>query len=128
RQAHDLGMLTCPYVFTEDEAAAMAAAGADVLVPHMGLTTSGSIGAATALTLEQAARRVQALRDAAGRITAPIPVLVPGRPLAAAQDAQYIFEHTEGIDGFFGASSIERLAVEPAIEGQARAFKGLSLR
>lgn len=127
RLAHELGMLTCPYVFNPDEARAMAAAGADVLVPHMGLTTSGSIGAETALTLEQSAERVQAMRDAAVQVNPDILVLCHGGPIAEPEDAQFIFEHTEGIAGFFGASSIERLAVEPAIEEQARAFKELRL-
>ena len=128
RQAHELGLLTCPYIFSEDDARAMTAAGADVLVPHMGLTTSGSIGAATALTLEQAAARVQAMRDAAVQINPEVLVLCHGGPIATPEDAQYIFDHTEGIAGFFGASSIERLAVEPAIEEQTRRFKLLQPR
>ena len=128
RQAHALGLLTCPYVFNADEARAMAEAGADVLVPHMGLTTKGAIGASTALTLAEAALRVQAMRDAAVRVNPEILVLCHGGPIAEPADAQYIFAHTEGIAGFFGASSIERLAVEPAIEGQARQFKGLRLK
>jgi predicted TIM-barrel enzyme len=128
RQAHELGLLTCPYIFSEDDAGAMTAAGADVLVPHMGLTTSGSIGAATALTLEQAAARVQAMRDAAVQINPEVLVLCHGGPIATPEDAQYIFDHTEGIAGFFGASSIERLAVEPAIEEQTRRFKLLQPR
>lgn len=128
REAHKLDLLTCPYVFTPDEARAMAEAGADVLVPHMGLTTKGAIGAATALTLEESAERVQAMRDAAVAVNSDILVLCHGGPIAEPADAQYIFDHTEGIAGFFGASSIERLAVEPAIEGQAREFKGLHLR
>ena len=123
--AHELDMLTCPYVFNPDEAAAMAAAGADVLVPHMGLTTKGSIGAHTALTLEEAAKRVQAMRDAAVKVNPAILVLCHGGPIAEPQDAQYILAHTEGIAGFFGASSIERLATEPAIEEQARRFKAI---
>jgi predicted TIM-barrel enzyme len=127
-EAHKLEMLTCPYVFTPDEARAMAEAGADVLVPHMGLTTKGAIGAATALTLEESAKRVQAMRDAAVAANPDILVLCHGGPIAEPEDAQYIFDHTEGIGGFFGASSIERLATEPAIEGQARKFKQLSLR
>jgi predicted TIM-barrel enzyme len=126
-QAHRLDMLTCPYVFNPDEARAMAEAGADVLVPHMGLTTKGSIGADTALTLAESANRVQAMRDAAVAVNPEILVLCHGGPIAEPADAQYIFEHTEGIAGFFGASSIERLAVEPAIEGQARAFTELHL-
>lgn len=127
RLARELDMLTCPYVFNPDEAKAMAGAGADVLVPHMGLTTKGNIGAHTALTLEESAKRVQAMRDAAVAVKPDILVLCHGGPIAEPEDAQYIFEHTEGIAGFFGASSIERLSVEPAIEGQARAFKDLKL-
>jgi len=126
-EAHRLDFLTCPYVFDPDSARAMAEAGADVLVPHMGLTTSGSIGAHTALTLEESARRVQAMRDAAVAARPDVLVLCHGGPIATPEDAQYIFDHTEGIAGFFGASSVERLAVEPAIEGQARAFKALKL-
>jgi predicted TIM-barrel enzyme len=126
-EAHRLGLLTCPYVFDPDSARAMAEAGADVLVPHMGLTTKGAIGARTALTLDESAKRVQAMRDAAVAVRPDILVLCHGGPIATTEDAQYIFEHTEGIAGFFGASSIERLAVEPAIEEQARAFKALKL-
>ena len=127
RQARALDLLTCPYVFNPDEARMMAEAGADVLVPHMGLTTKGAIGAHTALTLQESARRVQAMRDAAVAINPDILVLCHGGPIAEPGDAQFIFEHTHGIAGFFGASSIERLAVEPAIEGQAREFKQLTL-
>jgi predicted TIM-barrel enzyme len=127
RQAHALDMLTCPYVFTPAEARAMAEAGADVLVPHMGLTTKGSIGAATALTLAESAQRVQAMRDAAAEVNPDILVLCHGGPIAEPADAKFIFEHTSGIAGFFGASSIERLATEPAIEGQTRKFKALRL-
>ena len=126
-EAHRLGLLTCPYVFDPDSARAMAEAGADVLVPHMGLTTKGAIGAQTALTLDESAKRVQAMRDAAVAVRPDIMVLCHGGPIATPEDAQYIFEHTEGIAGFFGASSIERLSVEPAIEEQARAFKALKL-
>ena len=128
RLARELDMLTCPYVFNPDEARAMAKAGADVLVPHMGLTTKGAIGATTALTLADSAKRVQAMRDAAVAVNPDILVLCHGGPIAEPQDAQYIFEHTTGIAGFFGASSIERLSVEPAIEGQTRNFKNLALK
>ena len=128
RQARELDLLTCPYVFNPDEAAAMATAGADVLVPHMGLTTKGSIGADTALTLAEAAKRVQAMRDAAVKVNPEILVLCHGGPIAEPQDAQFILDHTEGISGFFGASSIERLATEPAIENQAREFKAIRFR
>lgn len=128
RAARQMDLLTCPYVFNPEEAKAMAEAGADVLVPHMGLTTKGAIGAHTALNLDDAAKRVQAMRDAAAAVNPDILVLCHGGPIAEPADAQYIFERTKGIAGFFGASSIERLAVEPAIESQARAFKNLSLR
>lgn len=128
RHARALDMLTCPYVFTPDEARAMAEAGADVLVPHMGLTTKGAIGAETAMTLSEAAGLVQTMRDAAVSVRPDILVLCHGGPIAEPEDAQYILDHTEGVAGFFGASSIERLAVEPAIEGQARQFKALNLR
>lgn len=127
REAHELGMLTCPYVFTPEQAIAMTKAGADVLVPHMGLTTKGSIGAQSNLTLEESAKKVQEMRDAAVAINPDIIVLCHGGPIAEPEDAQYIFEHTEGIAGFFGASSIERLPTELAIEKQARKFKDLSI-
>ena len=127
RMAHELDLLTCPYVFNEEEAVAMTKAGADVLVPHMGLTTKGSIGATTALTLAEAARRVQAMHDAAKSVNPDILVLCHGGPIAMPEDAQYIFEHTTGIAGFFGASSMERLPVETALTQQARDFKSLSL-
>ena len=127
RLAHELELLTCPYVFNPDEAQQMARAGADVLVPHMGLTTKGAIGAHTALTLEEAARRVQAMRDAAVAVNPDILVLCHGGPIAEPEDVKFILSHTHGIAGFFGASSIERLSVEPAIESQARAFKSLKL-
>jgi predicted TIM-barrel enzyme len=124
-QAHELDLLTCPYVFTEDEARAMARAGADVLIPHMGLTTKGTIGARTALTLEEAARRVQALADAARAVKPDVLVLCHGGPIAEPEDAAYVLAHTRGIGGFFGASSIERLPTEVAITDCVRRFKGL---
>jgi predicted TIM-barrel enzyme len=127
-EAHKLDMLTCPYVFNEDEARAMAEAGADVLVPHMGLTTKGSIGASTALTLAESAKLVQAMHDAAKKVNPDIIVLCHGGHIAEPEDAQYIFDNTEGIAGFFGASSVERLPTEVAIEGQARRFKSLQPR
>jgi predicted TIM-barrel enzyme len=125
RTASELGLLTCPYVFDEEEAAAMAKAGADVLIPHMGLTTKGSIGAKSALTLADAAKRVQALHDAAKKVKKDILVLCHGGPISEPSDAQYILEHTEGIVGFFGASSIERLPTEVAITGCVKQFKGM---
>lgn len=127
RQAHELGLLTTPYAFNADEARAMAQAGADILIPHMGLTTKGSIGARTALTLEQAAHRVQEMHDAARSVRPDILVLCHGGPIAEPADAQYILDHTEGIVGFYGASSLERLPVEPAIANRTREFKALRL-
>jgi len=123
--AHEMGMLTTPYCFNPDEAAAMAKAGADILIPHMGLTTKGSIGAATALTLEESARRIQAMHDAAKRINREILVLCHGGPIAEPADAQYILDHTDGIVGFYGASSMERLPVESAIANRVREFTQL---
>ncbi len=125
RQARLLDLLTTPYVFNPDEARAMAAAGADVLIPHMGLTTKGTIGASTAVTLEESARSVQAMHDAAKQVNPDILVLCHGGPIAEPADAQYILDHTEGIVGFYGASSMERLPVEPAIAGRVREFKTL---
>jgi predicted TIM-barrel enzyme len=126
REARALNLLTCPYVFTEDEARAMAQAGADVLIPHMGLTTKGSIGARSALTLEQAAQRVQALHDAAKAVNPDVIVLCHGGPISEPEDAQYILQHTKGVAGFFGASSIERLPTERAITSCVQRFKSLS--
>jgi len=125
RAAHEMDLLTTPYAFNPDEARAMAAAGADILIPHMGLTTKGMIGAATAISLEEAARRVQAMHDAAKQARSDILVLCHGGPIAEPQDAQFILDHTEGIVGFYGASSMERLPVEPAITGRIRAFTEL---
>jgi predicted TIM-barrel enzyme len=123
RIAHQLDLLTCPYVFTEEEAVKMAKAGADVLVAHMGCTVGGSIGVHTSMSLGEAAKRVQAIRDAAVAVNAQLLVICHGGPIAEPADAQYIYEHTTGVHGFFGASSIERLAVERAITEQTRSFK-----
>jgi predicted TIM-barrel enzyme len=128
RTAHEMGLLTTPYCFNPDEAAAMAKAGADVLIPHMGLTTKGTIGAASALALEESARRIQAMHDAAQRVNRDILVLCHGGPIAEPADAQYILDHTEGIVGFYGASSMERLPVEPAIRDRVREFGALRFR
>jgi predicted TIM-barrel enzyme len=125
--ASDMGLLTCPYVFTEKEAEAMTAAGADVLIPHMGLTTKGTIGARTALTLEQAAKRVQSLCDAAKRINPNVLVLCHGGPISEPEDVRYVLANTKGVVGFFGASSIERLPTEVAITNCVKQFKGLQL-
>ncbi|MFM8289504.1 MAG: phosphoenolpyruvate hydrolase family protein [Planctomycetaceae bacterium] len=126
-QAAALDLLTTPYVFNPEEAVAMARAGCDILIPHLGLTTKGLIGAQTAVDLAEGARRVQAMRDAAVRVRPDLLVLCHGGPIAEPADAQYILDHTEGIVGFYGASSLERLPVEPAIAGRVREFTQLRM-
>jgi predicted TIM-barrel enzyme len=126
--ARELDLLTTPYAFNVDEARDMAEAGCDILIPHMGLTTKGSIGAKTALTLDESAKRVQAMHDAAKRVNRDVLVLCHGGPIAEPADAQYILDHTEGIVGFYGASSMERLPVEPAITNRIREFGQLRFR
>ncbi len=126
RQAHELGMLTCPYVFDEDTAARFTRAGADVVVAHVHTTVGGSVGVTdTAMSLDEAVERVQAMGDAARAVNPEVIVLCHGGPIARPEDAGYVLERTRGVAGFFGASSIERLAAEPAIEEQARRFKSL---
>jgi predicted TIM-barrel enzyme len=105
----------------------MAEAGADILVPHLGLTTSGTIGAQTAVTLAEAAERVQEMRDAAVAVNPDVLVLCHGGPIAEPSDAAWVLASTRGVVGFFGASSMERLPTERAIAEQARAFKSISL-
>ncbi|GFZ82713.1 hypothetical protein GCM10008018_30710 [Paenibacillus marchantiophytorum] len=126
RQAHELDLLTAPYVFDEEQARKMAAAGADVLVPHVGLTTSGTIGAKTALTLDEAVKRVQAMYDAAKSVSSDIIVLCHGGPIASPEDAAYVLERTHGIAGFFGASSMERLPTEVAMTANMHKFKSIN--
>jgi predicted TIM-barrel enzyme len=106
----------------------MAAAGADVLIPHMGLTTKGSIGAKSALTLDQAVGRIQPLCDAGKAVNPDVLVLCHGGPIAEPADAAYVLQRTRGVVGFFGASSIERLPTETAITGRVREFKGIAIR
>jgi len=128
RLAHEMDLLTTPYVFEPDEATAMAQAGADILIPHLGLTTKGTIGATTAVGLEESARRVQAMHDAAKRVNPDVLVLCHGGAIAEPADAQYILDHTDGIVGFYGASSMERLPVEPAIENRVREFTQMRIK
>ena len=127
RKARALDLLTAPYVFNTEEAHRMADAGADVLVPHVGLTTSGAIGARTAISLDEAVTRVQAMHDAAKRENPDILVLCHGGPIATPDDAAYVLAHTDGIVGFFGASSMERLPSETAISDTLRQFKGIAM-
>lgn len=127
--AHDMEMLTCPYVFDAEQAVKMTEVGADLLVTHMHATVAGSIGVDrnTALSLDESVQRIQEMRDAAMAVNPNILVLCHGGPIAEPADAQYVFDHARGIAGFFGASSLERLPTEIAIERQAGAFKELRL-
>ncbi len=106
----------------------MAKAGADVLIPYMGLTTKGAIGAKTAITLEEAAKRVQEMADAAKAVNPDILVLCHGGPISEPDDVRYVLDHTKGIVGFFGASSIERLPTEVAITGCVKRFKEMTFQ
>ncbi|MBD0381881.1 phosphoenolpyruvate hydrolase family protein [Paenibacillus sedimenti] len=126
RKAHELDLLTTPYVFNEEDAIAMAKAGADVLVAHVGLTTKGSIGAKTALTLEESADLTQRIYDAGKSINPDILVICHGGPISEPEDVDYVLSKTKGIAGFFGASSVERLPTEIAITEQVKKFKSLS--
>lgn len=126
RAAREADLLTTPYVFDPDQAAAMAGAGADVVVAHMGLTTKGAIGATTALSLDESVELIQAIRDAAVAVQPDIIVLCHGGPIAEPGDTQYILDRTTGVAGFFGASSMERLPTEVAITENMRRFKRIS--
>ena len=128
RTAREMGLLTTPYCFNPDEAQAMAEAGADILIPHMGLTTKGSIGATSAVTLEDSVELIQEMHDAAKRVRPDILVLCHGGPIAEPEDAQYILDNSEGIVGFYGASSMERLPVESAIRDRVAEFGRLRYR
>lgn len=126
-EAHDMGMLTTPYVFSVDEGERMTRAGADVLVAHMGLTTGGSVGASTTSgkSLDDCVALIQAIRDAAVAINPDVIVLCHGGPIASPDDAQHVLKRTAGVHGFYGASSLERLPVETAITDITRSFKSL---
>jgi len=125
RIAHELGLLTTPYVFNEEDAIKMTKAGADILVAHVGLTSKGAIGAKTTVSLEESVSIVQRIRDAAAAINPNIIVLCHGGPISEPEDAQYVLNRTTGVAGFFGASSIERLPTEIAITEQVKSFKRL---
>jgi predicted TIM-barrel enzyme len=125
--AHELDMLTTPYVFNPNEAIAMAKAGADMLVAHMGLTTKGSIGAKTAKTLDESVVEIEKIIDAAKSVNPDILVICHGGPISEPSDAAYVIERTEGLCGFFGASSVERLPTEKAITAQVASFKSIGL-
>lgn len=120
--AHELDLLTTPYAFDSDQARLLTEAGADIIVAHMGLTTSGSIGAETALTLEQCVPKVAAIADAARAVREDVIVLCHGGPIAMPEDARYILQRLESIDGFYGASSMERLPTETALTARVKEF------
>ena len=126
RQAHEKGLLTTPYVFNEDEARAMAQAGADIIVAHMGLTTGGKIGASTALTLDDCIARIDAIADAALAVRGDVIVLCHGGPIATPADAGRVLRECRHCHGFYGASSMERLPTETALTAATQAFKSLS--
>jgi predicted TIM-barrel enzyme len=126
-KARALDMLTAPYCFSVDDARALADAGADVLVPHMGLTTKGAIGARTARTLDECVELIQVMHDAAKDVNPDIIVLCHGGPIAEPADAEYVLSRTDGVVGFFGASSMERLPTETAMTDNMRRFKSVAL-
>jgi len=125
--ARELDLLTTPYAFNEEEAEAMTRAGADIVVAHMGLTTSGTIGADTAMSLDDATRRVQAIADASKAVRGDVLVICHGGPIANPEDARHVLENTTGVDGFYGASSMERLPTEIALTEQVRKFAAIRL-
>jgi predicted TIM-barrel enzyme len=125
--AHELDLLTTPYAFDPDQARLFAEAGADIVVAHMGLTTTGTIGAKTAKTLEDSVREVAAIAQVAKKARDDVLVLCHGGPIAGPADAQFILDRVREVDGFYGASSMERLPTELAITGQVRDFMGLKL-
>ena len=127
RLAHEIDLFTSPYVFDEDDAKAMAQAGADQLVAHVGLTTAGTIGAAVALTLDDAIAKVMAVADAGRKVRKDILVICHGGPFDEPDSVGTALARMPGIQGFFGASSIERLPTERAITGQVKSFKSLKL-
>jgi predicted TIM-barrel enzyme len=128
RTAHEMDIFTTPYVFNVDEAKAMAKAGADVIVAHLGLTTKGSIGASTAVSLKDAPKKVKELCDAAKSVNPDVICLCHGGPIAEPGDAEYVLQNTTGIHGFYGASSMERLPTEVAIKEQTAKFKTIKMK
>ena len=128
RVAHEMDLLTTPYCFNPAEATAMAKAGADVIVAHLGLTTKGTIGASTAVTLEDAPQQVQEIADAAKSAREDVILLCHGGPISEPRDAEYVLHRTKGVHGFYGASSMERLPVEKAITETMKSYKAIELR
>jgi predicted TIM-barrel enzyme len=126
-QAHRLDLLTTPYVFNPDEARAMTAAGADIVVAHMGVTTGGSIGATSAKTLDTCLDEIEAIADAARSVRSDVILLCHGGPISMPEDARYVLSRSKGLHGFYGASSMERLPAEAAIARQTADFKAIAL-
>lgn len=126
RLAHEKDLLTTPYVFSAEDAVAMTQAGADIIVPHMGLTTGGNIGAETALTLAGCVPLINEWAQAAKRVREDVIVLCHGGPIATPKDAAYIMQHCPLVDGFYGASSMERLPTEVALTETTRQFKSIN--
>lgn len=125
--AHELDLLTTPYAFNAAEARDMAEAGADIVVAHMGLTTSGTIGAQTAMNLDEAVDRVTEIKESAKSVRDDVIVLCHGGPIAMPEDAQYVLSHTSDVDGFYGASSMERLPTETAMTAAIKKFKQVTV-
>lgn len=125
RQAHELDMLTTPYVFSADEAVEMAKAGADLIVPHMGVTTGGSIGATSSKTLQESVQLIDDWAEAARRVRKDVIIIAHGGPISSPEDVDYVLKHSKHCNGFYGASSVERLPVETAITNHIKTFKGL---
>lgn len=128
KAAHSLDMLTTPYVFNTDEAVLMTEASADIIVAHMGLTTKGKIGAQTSKTMEECIVEIQNIVNTCKNINDEVIVLCHGGPIATPEDAQYVLERVNGVDGFYGASSMERLPTEIAITEQIKKFKQINFK
>ena len=124
--AHELELLTTPYAFNAEQAAELTSVGADIIVAHMGLTTSGTIGARTAMDLDAAVARVAEIAEAAHAVRDDVLVLCHGGPIAMPDDAAYVLDRVDGVDGFYGASSMERLPTEKAITEQVKAFTDIN--
>jgi predicted TIM-barrel enzyme len=125
RQAHELDMLTTPYVFSADEAVEMTRAGADLIVPHMGVTTGGSIGATTSKTLAQSVQLIDEWAEAARRVRKDVIVIAHGGPISSPEDVDFVLRNSKHCNGFYGASSVERLPVETAITNHIKTFKAI---
>ena len=126
RQAHALDLLTTPYVFSADEAIEMAKAGADLIVPHMGVTTGGSIGATTSKSLPESVKLIDEWAEAARRIRKDVIIIAHGGPISSPEDVDFVLKHSAHCNGFYGASSVERLPVEAAIANHIKTFKNLT--